>query len=431
MNHSSLSGIRQQAIALFHAGDLVSALPVFRQLCAGTEVGSCGDDWFGLGCCAHGLQLSDEAEQAYRQAIVLGAQQMASAWFNLGNLLRSQGRYPESLSAYRFALSHKPQHGGAKFGVAQIDLVLGRWQSGWLNYEQRWVGQTMSLPERENRERYLQQAPEWQGQPLKGKKILLYTEQGAGDTFQFLRFVRVLRAMGGHIFLRVPPNTRRLLEASALCGAHELALGQPIQISWHCPLLSLPAKLGLSHESQLNSAAYLTAPDECGNEALCSFFSTLDRDSTGKRIGVVWAGNERHPNDARRSMRLEHLRPLMTRGSHQWFSLQRPLRADDERWLESHPKIARLGDLFQDYADTAWAIRQLDLIITVDTSVAHLAGAMGKPVWILLPKVPDWRWLLDTHESPWYPSARLFRQRAEDNWTEVISEVGLALDQWH
>ena len=408
-----------RAAQLFAAGEYVAASQLYDQLTH--EPNATGDAWFGQGCTLQALGQVEPAEAAYRQAILLGTPSIASVWFNLGNLLRGIGRYPEADSAYRFALAFRPDHAGARFGLAKTDLVQGAWVRGWANYESRWQGVIMSPSERARRANLLAAGPEWLGEPLAGKRLLVYPEQGAGDTFQFLRFLPLLRSRGAQVVLSAEPNSRSLLVASQLCGANELAGGQ-IRITGHTPLMSLPHRLGIDDERGLHSPPYLFAPADAQAR-----WSAQLADAPGLKVGLVWAGNPEHANDANRSMPLAVLTQLLHCPNVTWVSLQKPTPAADMQALADSPQIRRYGEQLGDYGDTAGLMANLDLVIGVDTSVVHLAGAMGKPVWIMLTKVPEWRWQLARQDSPWYPSARLFRQTSAGDWGELLQRVGQAL----
>ncbi len=246
---------------------------------------------------------------------------------------------------------------------------------------------------------------------------MLYWEQGHGDTLQFIRFAHLLTAAGMDLLLEVQTNLTRLL-AQNFPRARFIGVSDALPIvDCRASIPSLPWLLGVTDES-LASGAYLSAPTKFNVQL-----------ANSPAIGLVWAGNPNHINDKQRSISQETLLELTNLAGFGWYSLQVGASEKAKRALV-RAGVTDLSSGFTDFADTAAAIQALDLVITVDTSVAHLAGALGKPVWILLPFVPDWRWLLDRSDSPWYPSARLFRQPKRGDWASVLKEVKQALAEF-
>ncbi|ULA61618.1 MAG: hypothetical protein LZF60_340159 [Nitrospira sp.] len=261
--------------------------------------------------------------------------------------------------------------------------------------------------------------PRWDGQRLDGKTILLWAEQGYGDNIQFIRYAPMVAERGGSVIVACPPALQRLFGTvrgiSKVYKSAEEFSGASYE--YQAPILSLPYLFGTTIET-IPADAYLLAPTE---SAVCL------RPSKGLKVGLVWAGNPQHANDARRSVALAYLLPLLQEPGVSWYSLQVGLAAREIIQLGLARLIQDLSPQLHDFADTADAIRRLDLVITVDTAVAHLAGAMGKPVWVMLPAGADWRWLENRTDSPWYPTARLFRQPWQGNWVSVVKAVGLEL----
>jgi tetratricopeptide (TPR) repeat protein len=350
-----------------------------------------------------------EAEACERRALAIQPE-YADAWSNLGTALDVLGRATEALAAFERAVELKPGFAVARLGRATQRLLMGDFASGLPEYEQRLLLGTQR--------RFAQ--PQWRGQPLDGERILLYAEQGLGDTVQFLRYVPLVQAAGGDVVLEVQPGLCRL--AGQLPGVVAVvpAGGVLPEFAWHCPLMSLPLALGTTEASIPAKAPYLCAPREAEDKA-----AGLSLPAYGLRIGLAWAGNPAHPKNRFRTIDLSTLEPLLElRGAH-FSSLQ--LGAEVAELASAGMDIVDLSSKITDMADTAALIDRLDLVIAADTSVAHLAGALGKPVWVMLPFAPDWRWLLDREDSPWYPTMRLFRQPALGDWESVVDMVWDAL----
>ncbi len=287
----------------------------------------------------------------------------------------------------------------------------GNFPLGWSEHEYRW-----STPHFLRDRRKLTQ-PLWRGEPLEGSRILLHAEQGLGDTLQFVRYVPLVAARGGNVVLEVQTRLHRLLAQTP--GAGEVIhRGDALpEFDWQCPLLSLPWAFATALNSIPAKIPYVH-PDPA---QVAAWGQRLAGDSL--RIGLVWGGSPTFPHERWRSIPLAHLAPLTKLGGTTFYSLQMGPQTSQVKQLGSRVRIIDLQDEQEDFADTAAIIANLDLVISIDTSVAHLAGAMGKPVWVLLHKSPDWRWLLEREDSPWYPTARLFRQSTLGNWQDVVARV--------
>jgi len=355
----------------------------------------------------------EEATECHQRALALEPEN-AEAWCNLGSVLDLQGRTAESESAYERALEFKPEFDAALLNRSLLHLRKGEFALGLPGYEHRWQLQ---------RRRIFTQ-PQWMGEPLNGARILLYAEQGLGDALQFIRYLPLVRAAGGRVILEVQPQLRRLL--SGMDGIEEMiSVGEPQPpFDWHCPLLSLPLAFGTEIETIPNTVPYLTVPREAAEK-----HAHFRWPKTGLRIGVVWAGRPEHLRDRYRSIPLPLLAPVFQRNGAHFFSLQLGSAAAELSVEGAGKALIDLSGAIGDMADTAALIEHLDLLITVDTAVAHLAGALGKQVWVMLPLVPDWRWLADREDSPWYPTMRLFRQIALEDWMPVVEALGRALEQ--
>ena len=322
--------------------------------------------------------------------------------------LRRLDRPQEALQSAARARAVKPDFAQARFVEAIAQLTLGDFAAGWRGYEWRWrVGWLAS-------QRRNFAAPLWLGrEPLAGKAILLHAEQGLGDTIQFARYAPLLAARGARVVLEVQAPLVRLL--SAMPGvAAVIGRGEPLPpYDLHCPLLSLPLACGTTLDTVPAPEAYIAA-------APADIAAWLPRLPRCPRVGLVWSGLPAHENDLNRSMRLATLSDLFDVPGIAFVSLQHDVRAEDDALLRNTPRLWRPAARFRDFADTAAVIAQLDAVVAVDTAVAHLAGAMGKPLLLLLPFAADFRWLRQRDDSPWYPSARLLRQPRFGDWDSVV-----------
>lgn len=363
-----------------------------------------------------------EAANAYRRALGLQPGDPA-VMSNLGIALYALGQLPESLAQHRMAVSLRSA-AGFRYNFAVALLAAGEFEEGWAAYESRLglgLASSMSLDVAQ---------PRWTGEALEGRTVLLYGEQGLGDTLQFVRYAPLVAKCDGRVVLEVPAPLVRLFQR--MPGVAEvIPTGTPMaEFDLHCPLLSLPHLFGTRLESIPAVVPYLAA-DPLLVEAW------RDRmPQNGKRVGIVWSGNPRadQPSaafvDRRRSMPLRQFAPFATVPGIRYFSLQKGSPAAQ---LESAPTglhIVDLMDEVNDFADTAALLAHLDLVITVDTSVAHLAGALGKPVWMLSRYDACWRWLRDRNDSPWYPTMRIYRQPMPGDWDSVIARVTADLRAW-
>jgi len=337
----------------------------------------------------------------------------AEAFYNRGNAFRDLNRHEEAIDSYERAIALKPDYADAHWNLADCRLLLGDFAHGWQEYEWRW-----KLEQRGNARQEFQQ-PLWLGaQPLEGRTILLHTELGQGDTLHFCRYAKRVAALGAKVVLEVQPALLPLL-ADLEGVTQAVPRGAPLPaFDYHCPLTSLP----LAFKTDLSSIPADIPYIRADATRIAAWREKLHQGNK-PRVGVVWSGSMKLRND-KRSIALADMLPLMG-GWAEWVSLQKEVRESDAILLESREDLRHVGGELKDFADTAALVELMDVVVTVDTSVAHLAGAMGKPVWILLPFVPiDWRWMLDREDSPWYPTARLFRQPASGDWASVISRVG-------
>ncbi|MBE9186359.1 tetratricopeptide repeat protein [Microcoleus sp. LEGE 07076] len=344
----------------------------------------------------------------YRQALNLKPD-FVEAINNLGHALVDVGNFQEAFSCHRRALELQPDNATAHLEFGLTLLLFGDYQRGFAEYEWRW--RTPQLQPRQF------QQPLWDGSDLQGKTILLHVEQGLGDSIQFIRYAPILRSRGAKVMVACYQELMRLF--ATVAGVEFLSVsleGLPV-FDVHAPLMSLPRILGTTLETIPANVPYLAPPAEC-NFALSS--------EAKLKVGIVWAGNPTRRKDNQRSCSLSDFIPFFEVTGVAFYSLQKNL-SESDRTLLNHHLVPDLSPHLNDFADTASAISQLDLVISVDTSVAHLAGALGKPVWVLLSFAPDWRWLLDREDNPWYPTARLFRQSQPESWQELFQDVQAAL----
>jgi len=404
-------------IALKDHGQLDQAIAACRQAIALHPDYAAAYSNLGITLCAQGNL--DQAIAACRQAIALKPTN-AEAHNNLGVALNEQGRTDEVIAVYRQAIALKPDFADAHQNLGHALLLRGDFAQGWEEFAWRWQCKGPLSPY----QNFMQ--PQWDGSPLNGRTILLHAEQGLGDTIQFIRYMPLVVQRGGRVIVECQAELQRLLQTMA-GDIPILARGWPLpEFELHCPLLSLPQWLRTTLATIPNHVPYLTAsvPDAAiWQSRLAGHGSTI-------KIGLLWAGNPQHKNDRHRSMKLANMAPLaQVRGAH-FYSLQKGEAATQAKTPPPGMELIGAAEDLKDFADTAGLIANLDLVITVDTAVAHLAGAMGKPVWTLLPYAPDWRWLRDREDSPWYPTMRLFRQPAIGDWDNIIIRVSEALSIW-
>jgi hypothetical protein len=349
---------------------------------------------------------------AYDRALSFAADHL-KAWNNRGLALQALNRHDEALASYAKALELRKDYADAHFNQALALLTIGEFRRGFEKYEWRWRRSGMPPPGRGYGR------PLWLGEyPLERRTILVHAEQGLGDTIQFARYVPTLARAGAKVVLEVQPQLKALLR-QIVGAAAVLARGEPLPaFDVHCPLGSLPLALK-TEPATIPSADRYVGADEGHIAKWRQHLEALGR----PRIALAWSGNPQHMNDRNRSIPLSRLAPLWSTGAMHYLSIQRELRDGDAELLAREPRVMQLGTKLDDFADTAAVLALVDLVITVDTSVAHLAGAMGRPVYILVPFSPDWRWTLAGESSRWYPTARLFRQPSLGDWDSVVERL--------
>jgi tetratricopeptide (TPR) repeat protein len=372
-----------------------------------------------------------QAEACFKQALNIEPKHWMTL-YNYGVYLAGQNRFDEAVQMYVRAGHADPTHHLSFWNLSNLLLRLGDYPRAWPMYEWRWKTDHLKPA-------YLQlPMPLWTGQDLKGKRILLHFEQGYGDAFQFIRFAKDVSNRGAHVTIFMP---REICDNFVgVEGVHEIRPWNDIPqgFDYHAPLMSLPAPLGLTTQNIPSQVPYMFANPErirLWQERL----PKLNKRTKQKlRIGLAWCGRPTHDNDRNRSIAFAELVPLIEAFPNvQFVSMQVGPRESDLPALEACANIVRIEDQIQDFSDTAALTTLLDVLISVDTSVVHLAGALGKPVWALIAAASDWRWLLDegptAHATPWYPNVRLFRQSAEDgktwNWTPTLARVQSELEK--
>jgi Flp pilus assembly protein TadD len=370
----------------------------------------------GLGATLHRLN-QIEAALPHLYFAAKADPKSADAQASLASALFDLRRIDEAVVPLKRALELNPEKPDARFLRGACALLTGDFKSGWPDYEFRWVmsGTGSTKP--------IAPGPEWSGKIRPGLRILIYPEQGHGDTIQFSRYLAVLANMGAKPLFLCPSELLPVLR-SLPGDITFVPFGEPVTFEAHCPLLGLPRIMGTTLETIPSEVPYLFADATAAAE----WKQRLDALGTRRpTVGIVWAGNPDHRNDAVRSCKLAEFAPLKSVDA-ELFSLQKGRAAKDPR--PEGLVLRDLSDQISTFGDTAAIIANLDLVIAVDTSVAHLAGALGKPCWVLLPYNGEWRWLLNRSDSPWYPTMRLFRQPRLADWPAVMAEVTAALKAW-
>ncbi|MBT3614996.1 MAG: tetratricopeptide repeat protein [Verrucomicrobia bacterium] len=365
------------------------------------------DSWRNLGFGLEHRDRIDEAVDAYRQAAQAAPANSENHRY-LGSALQDAGQLDKALDAFGQAIKADPENAEAHWGRFWVSALRGDFPKAWEDYEWRWKLRERTTPELDD------SAPLWEGGDLSGQTFFLRAEQGYGDTIQTIRYAPILAEMGATVKVGCPPALARLLTNAP--GVSEVITGNAGRVIFnsHQALFSLPRILGTTLDNIPGTVPYLTAPSQSGVE--------LPATKGVFRIGLTWHGSGSH-NPDRRSVPFEQLLPLLEQERTMFFSLQLGDASHDPARADAENKLADLSPLMDDFASTAALIEQLDLVITIDTAVAHLAGALGKPTWLLLSAAPDWRWMLGRSDSPWYPSMRLFRQAKLGDWSDPLAKL--------
>ncbi|MDA8430023.1 MAG: tetratricopeptide repeat-containing glycosyltransferase family protein [Geobacteraceae bacterium] len=451
MNNRSnqLQQLFREGSDLLQAGNAAEALGRFQT--ARTIDSSNAILHLYTGAVLHDLGRFEEAIACYRLALVI-APSMGEAYNNLGNSLLALGRLSEAADSFlhatmllpaspvpltaratalqavgniaeaeadcRKALKIDPAFAAAHWNLALNLLLQGSYTEGWQEYEWRWLKPGFTSPCRHA------DVPLWDGSPLDGRTILLHAEQGFGDAIQFMRYAPLVAQRGGAVIIECHPELVQLVRSVE--GIHAVVPfgAQLPQFSCQAPLLSLPRIFGTTLQSIPSHCPYVSINSEF-RERWAALTSAHPADL---RVGLVWAGKS-YP-DPLRSCRLAEFAPLATTQNVTFYSLQRGNGSEQVGYPPPGMSLIDLTGQIKDFADTAALIEQLDLVISIDTAVAHLAGALGKPVWLMLPFAPDWRWLLDRSDSPWYPTMEIFRQKQSGDWGDVMLRIDVALEAW-
>jgi Tfp pilus assembly protein PilF len=373
--------------------------------------------WYNHGTALLALRQPRAAIESFDRAIT-HRPGYAEAYNNRANAFEELGELRSALESVERATALKPDYAEAQWNQAIFLLLFGQFERGWTLYERRW-----QVEQRSCGAQFVQ--PLWLGDlPPAGKTILLHNEQGFGDTLQFCRYAKLVHDLGARVVLRVQPALKTVL--ARLEGVEQVATEGDTMPAFdlHCPLLSLPLAFGTNADTIPAPLRYVASdPDK-----VAAWKARLGG-RVLPRVGLCWSSGTSKQTLQKRNIPLSELVRHLPAGI-QYVSLQKDVRATDAGTLASLKDMPHFGDELVDFSDTAALCHLMDLVVTVDTSVAHLAGAMGKPVWILLHKVPDWRWLLDRTDSPWYPSATLFRQAAVGDWTTMLAQLRGALLRW-
>ena len=371
------------------------------------------DAHYNLGLARQNQDLLPAAAQAYKRALEINPRYV-DALVNLGCLHQQQDDPAIAIGCFEQALSIQPDLPRAHWSLARALLLLGDYERGFAEHEWRWRMRDFTTPV------WNFPQPLWQGEPLGGRTILLHAEQGAGDTLQFIRYVHLVASLGARIIVGCPSSLARLVHTIPDVSAVSTSRENLPPFDTHAPVMSLPRLFKTTLSSIPAKTPYLAAPpnDQIQLPPSASPSHRL-------RLGLVWAGGM---SDRKRDVPIAELLPLLRLEGVSFYSLQVGPPSRDIQRLPSGSIIDTAG-LIKDFADTAGLINQLDGVLTVDTSVAHLAGALGRPVWTLLQYAPDWRWLRHRSESPWYPSMRLFRQSAPGEWKSVVAKVATDLQR--
>lgn len=356
----------------------------------------------------------DEAIIHYEKAIQINPG-LPESYYNLGEIASDKRQIGDAVTYYQKAIQLNPDYAEAHFALAREFLVSGKFKEGWKEYEWRWKLEGVSQPD------FLQ--PLWDGSDINGLTVFLHAEQGFGDTIQFIRYAPLIAQRGAKVIVACQPSLTSLLKN--VHGISQIiAYGEELpHFDFRCPLLSLPMIFDTSLESIPSSVAYISADPM----SLLKWQAKVQYDDSRFKVGLVWSGSPANIQGRYRSCSLDTFAPITEIENVSFYSLQKGPASVLTESLPNGIRLIDYTDSIEDFSDTAALIANLDLIISIDTAVAHLAGAMGKPVWTLIPWKPDWRWMLDREYSPWYPTMRLFRQPSPGDWTSVIKKVSQEL----
>lgn len=408
--------------AYYLAGQHAHALPEYLR--AGALRPESAVAWSNAGALFREAGRPELALSALQRALTVDPAN-SSALCNSALSLHDIGEFSAALEYVEKALIQRPDYPEAKWNRALLDLLHGNFARGWEGHEFR----TVQLAKLGGLRTFSQQR--WNGERFDGKRLLLWPEQGMGDQLQFARFIPRVKALGGTVIIGCSSGLVPLFKANFPDADEIIEVGASFApVDLQLPLMSIPHVLGLVDRLDAECVPYLRANGSASEQLSGALPALAANEKRTLRVGIAWAGQPKHLNDRNRSLTLETLRPLLAVRGIEWYSLQKGDAAEAQlapfnaqSLSQSLPQVTPLGPLFSDFNDTAHAVSRLDVVITVDTSVAHLAGAMGAPVWLMIPFVPDWRWQVNRKDSPWYPSAKLFRQAHAGEWNTVIAQM--------
>lgn len=407
----------QRGIELYRKGELFEAIAAFRQ-CVALQA-EFPNARYNLGVALGDAEQYEEA-RGYLQAVIEAEPERAEAFNSLGHIAQAQRQPQQAIGYYRQAIALQPEYAQAHFNLGMLLLQTGDYAHGWPEYEWRWkTGEftPFQCPH-----------PHWDGADIFEKTLLIHTEQGAGDAIQFARYLPVAAQRCKKLILVCRADLMPVF--ASLPGIAELREAGTVKVGefdvW-LPLMSLPRVFGTTLTTIPESTPYI-AIEAIQRRKPVDALPTLT--SSRLKVGIVWAGSPTHRNDRHRSCRLQDFLPVLGTAGIACYSLQKGEHSGDLAELPPEATVKDLSPQLDDFGDTALIIEQLDLVISVDTAIIHLAGALGKPVWTLLPCVPDWRWGLEGETTPWYPGMRLFRQTSPDDWVGVMGRVVQALAEY-
>jgi tetratricopeptide (TPR) repeat protein len=408
-----VDAMTNRGICHYHAGRMEEALAAYEK--ALSLAGPTPDILSNMALALHGLDRLDEALSCCELAIA-ARPEFPGCLVNRGIILLAKGRFEEAIASYDKAMAINPEFPDAYWNKALVKLLLGDFENGGPLYERRWDRSDAPPLPMDGK------IPVWLGkESLEGKVLLLLAEQGFGDTLQMVRYAPMAKARGAQVILGVQPPLLEL--ALGFEGVDEVVGNSRDQVGFDlfCPLMSLPLAFGTTPDTIPANVPYIAAP-----AASIETWGQRLGPRTRRRIGLVWSGNPDHKNDRNRSVPLERLLSLLPADA-DYISLQREYRPGDLERMAADGRVRDVSAQLESFVDTAALVHHLDLVVSVDTAVAHLAGAMAKPLYLLLPWVPDFRWLLNRTDSPWYPTARLFRQPAFGDWSGALEDLAAAL----
>jgi cytochrome c-type biogenesis protein CcmH/NrfG len=358
-----------------------------------------------LGTIYMALGRFEDAAKAFRQGLAMDPNSL-DARSNLGGALHELGLFSESQSEFERVLALRPNFADAHFNLGITQLLTGDFERGWAGYA--WRARSPLEPKNK---------PRWDGSSLAGKTILLYPEQGMGDTLQFIRFAAVLKQRGARVMFGCPAPLLRLLQS---CEGIDVLLPDRAPLppfDCYARLLDLPGLLEINLSNLPAQVPYVRPSND-----LVEHWRGKLTSLKGFRVGIAWQGNPKHKGDRQRSVPLSQFEPLACVDGVQLVSLQQGAGVEQIGENRNRFTIFDPGAL-ADFMETAALMQNLHLVVTIDSAIAHLAGALAVPVWVALPAVPDWRWLLDRPDSPWYPTTRLFRQARANDWTQCFAQI--------